>query len=162
MSSVLALSAYIGLSFIWDLIIKGSDAVSGKFPRVITAILTSGIQFAFLNWQPQLLLKAFKLQLLKNNYSYWAATSLYPKSKRALFGLKFTVAGVCLLGFLSSLFIFALGCGLSSEAIKNSTGVDYYFDKWYALAGAVLLPTLRAFTSLVYIPNWSYRLFFRI
>ncbi|AFO51862.1 hypothetical protein MHLP_01410 [Candidatus Mycoplasma haematolamae str. Purdue] len=159
LNCIFALSIYLSAAIIYDLIIDHQNVTSGKFPCIVTALLTCGVQFGILQINHRHFVKLFKLHLLKENYSYWLVNYIRSSDKtKSLFGFKFRLFLIHWLNFLGFVFIFALGKCLK-ETVKSEA---YYFNEWFGLAGALIFPVVRLFTSLIYIPNWTYKIFFRI
>lgn len=151
------LSVYVSVAIIWDTMIN-----LGKLNATITATTSALIQYCFLNCKYRVSCRLFRLKLLKDNYTYWLIKCLnYRDKTKSLKGFKFKVYIFQLLSIFVSIFVFALGSVLTASwSYKGSE--DYFFNKWFGLAGALIFPAVRLFTSLVYIPNRSYKLFFRI
>ncbi|RAO95075.1 hypothetical protein DNK47_01545 [Mycoplasma wenyonii] len=136
--------------------------MAGKLNATITAATSALIQYCFLSCKYRVSCRLFSLKLLKDNYTYWLIKCLnYRDKTKSLKGFKFKIYLFQLLSIFSSIFVFALGSVLTASWSYDGQK-DYFFNKWFGLAGALIFPAVRLFTSLVYIPNRSYKLFFRI
>ncbi|AHC40026.1 hypothetical protein OVS_03055 [Mycoplasma ovis str. Michigan] len=159
----IALSIYVSVAIMYDSIIKvESNAGVGKLNATVTAGLSALLQYYFLNYKYRLSCKLFRLDLLKDNYSFWLVRYLNFQDKtKSLKTFKFKIYCFQLLSIFSAIFVFVLGCLLTASWSYESSK-EYFFNLWFGLAGALILPLVRLGTSLVYIPNKSYRFFFRI
>lgn len=164
LSAQLALSIYVSFAIVWDMMIHVSgNAVAGKLGATITATLSALLQYVFLSCKYKFCCKLFKLHLLRNDYSFWLVKYLnYRDRTKSLTSFKFKIYLFQLLSIFSSIFVFAVGHLISwaTNGVGSGSG-DYFFNRWFALAGALILPLVRLFTSFVYIPDKSYNFFFR-
>ncbi|WP_237696882.1 hypothetical protein [Mycoplasma suis] len=155
---MISLSIYVSVAIIYDFLIKNTIG-QGKFPATITALLTAIVQAWFTCKNFTLLNKFFKLTLLRSNYSFWFLRFINYKDKtKSTLGIRTKLIFSHWLNLLVLSSVLIIGTIIE----KNVGSQEYYFEKWFAIAGVLVIPAIRLFTTTVYIPNPTYRLFFRI
>ncbi|AGX89011.1 hypothetical protein [Mycoplasma parvum] len=156
---MISLSIYVSVAIIYDFLLSNNGVASGKFPATITAIFTAGAQVFFTCKNFEILNRLFRLSLLKSNYSFWAMERISYKDKtKSSFDFK---AKLCFSQWLN-LFALTFFVFLGSVFEAKNWSSEYYFNKWFGVAGILVIPAVRLFTTFIYVPNWTYKLFFRI